>query len=177
MALRSTNDRYGSVAIAVHWLSAVLIFGLIASGFRAAATVDAAAKASLLRVHAVAGVLVLALTLFRLAWWLFADCKPDPLSASRLMERAASTVHALFYVVILGMAASGIGMMVLSGAGPVIFGGQGGPLPDFFQYPPRIPHGLGARLLIIALVLHVGGALYHHFIARDRIFARMGFGR
>jgi cytochrome b561 len=93
------------------------------------------------------------------------------------MERAASTVHALFYVVILGMAASGIGMLVLSGAGPVIFGAQGSPLPDFFQYPPRIPHGIGARLLIAALVLHVGGGLYHQFIARDRIFARMGLGR
>ena len=125
MALRSTNDRYGSVAIAVHWLSAILIIGLLASGLRAAATLDPAAKAGLLRVHAAAGIAVLVLTLFRLAWWVFADRKPDPLSASRLMQRAAKSVHALFYVVILGMAASGIGMLVLSGAGPMIFARAG----------------------------------------------------
>ena len=177
MALKSTNERYGQVAVVVHWLSAILIIGLLASGFRAASTLDPAAKAGLLRVHVIVGVAVLALTLFRLVWWMLADRKPDPLSGGALMERAAKSVHALFYVVVLGMAASGIGMMVLSGAAPVLFGGQVTGLPDFFQYPPRLPHGLGARLLIAALVLHVGGALYHHFIARDRIFARMGIGR
>lgn len=177
MALRSTSDRYGRVAIAIHWVSAILIVGLLASGFRAASTLDPAAKAGLLRVHAVVGIAVLALTLFRLAWWMFADRKPNPLAASRPVELAAKSVHALFYVVILCMAASGIGMLLLSGAGAVIFGAQGGALPDFFQYPPRIPHGVGARVLVVALALHVGGALYHQFIARDRIFARMGIGR
>lgn len=177
MELRSTNDRYGRVAITVHWVSAILIVGLLASGFRAASTIDAATKASLLRVHVAVGVAVLALTLFRLAWWMFADRKPDPLTGSGPIGLAAKSVHALFYVVILGMAASGIGMLVLSGAGPAIFAAHVAALPDFFQYPPRIPHGLGAHLLVAALALHVGGALYHHFIARDRIFARMGLGR
>ena len=52
MGLKSTRDRYGPVAVSMHWLSALLIIILIASGFRAANTVDAAAKAAILRVHA-----------------------------------------------------------------------------------------------------------------------------
>jgi cytochrome b561 len=84
-------------------------------------------------------------------------------------------VHIFFYVVILGMIVSGIGMVPLSGAGPVIFGGEGS-LPDFWKYPPRIPHGIGARLLLALLVLHTGAALYHQFVRRDS-FGRMWFSR
>lgn len=177
MAIKSTPERYGTVAIAIHWLSAILVIGLLASGFRAASTMDAAAKAAILRLHVVAGLLVLALTLSRVVWWWMADRKPAPLPAHPLAARAAAAVHVLFYVVLLGMAASGIGMMVLSAAGSVLFGGQAGLLPDFWKHPPRIPHGIGGRLLAALLVLHVGGALYHHFIARDATLSRIGLGR
>jgi cytochrome b561 len=85
-------------------------------------------------------------------------------------------VHILFYIVILGMIASGIGMVALSGAGPVIFGGEG-TLPDFWKVPPRVPHGIGARLLLALLVLHTGAALYHHFVRRDVLLGRMRFSR
>ena len=62
--------------------------------------------------------------------------------------------------------------MALSGAVPIIFG-QGGTLPDFWIYMPRVPHGIGARLLLILLILHAGAALYHHFISRDGLLKRM----
>jgi cytochrome b561 len=84
-------------------------------------------------------------------------------------------VHVLFYVVVLGMIASGIGMMLLSGAAPLIFGGESALLPDFWKYPQRIPHGIGARLLLALLALHAGAALYHHFIRRDGLLRRMWF--
>ena len=74
------------------------------------------------------------------------------------------------------MGASGIGMLSLSGAGPIIFGRVEGHLPDFWNFKPRIPHGIGARLLVILLFLHIGAALYHHFILRDGSLKRMRFG-
>jgi cytochrome b561 len=176
--MKSTTDRYGAVAIAIHWIAAVLIVALLATGFRLSGTTDPAAKIALLRIHAVMGVTVALLTLVRIAWWWFADDKPLPVSGQPpMLHRIAVAVHGLFYVVILGLAASGIGMMVLSGAGQIAFGGASGSLPDFWNYPPRVPHGIGVRLLIALLVLHVGGALYHQFVRGDRLFARMGLGR
>ena len=86
-------------------------------------------------------------------------------------------MHFLFYVVILGMAASGIGMMILSGAGPIIFSGSTETLPDFWEFLPRTPHGIGARVMIALLVLHVGAAIYHHFIKKDGLIGRMWFKR
>lgn len=178
MALKSTQDRYGTVAITIHWAAAALIVALLITGFRVSGAADPAAKAVFLRFHAAMGVAILVLTLARIAWWWFADRKPLPVADQpRLMHRAATSVHVLFYIVIIGLAASGIGMMVLSGAGPIVFGGASGALPDFWNYPPRVPHGIGVRVLIALLILHVAGALYHHFIRGDRLLARMGIGR
>jgi cytochrome b561 len=177
MTLKSLPHRYGAVAIAIHWLAALAILIALASGFRMT-SLDPAAKIAVLRVHAIAGVAVLLLTLARIAWWSAVDRKPDAVAGQPLLfARIAPAVHVLFYVVVLGMAASGIGMMALSGVGNVVFGDAGGALPDFWRYPPRIPHGIGARVLISLFVLHVGGALYHQFVLRDRLLARMGLGR
>jgi cytochrome b561 len=175
MGLKSTADRYGAMIVSIHWLSALLIVVLIASGFRAANTVDPVAKAAILRVHVPIAIAVLALTIVRIGWlWAF-DCKPSPaVWMPRWQEFTAPVVHVLFYVIILGMIASGIGMMALSGVAPVIFGGEGA-LPDFWKYPPRVPHGIGARALLALLVLHVGAALYHHFVRRDGLLSRMWF--
>lgn len=178
MALKSTTDRYGAMAVSIHWLSAILILILIGSGFRAASTVDLAAKAAILRVHVPIAVGVLALTFFRIVWWWRFDRKPYPVAGSpHWQERTAQAVHILLYVVILGMVASGVGMMALSGAAPMIFGGESALLPDFWKYPPRVPHGIGARLLLALLILHTGAALYHHFVRRDGLLWRMWFSK
>jgi cytochrome b561 len=177
IALKSTSYKYGAVAVPIHWLSAALILILIVSGFRAAGAVGPEAKAAILRVHLPIAIGMLALTLLRVVGWLGVDRTPDPVGrALSWQERIARVVHALFYVVILGTVASGIGMIVLSGAASVMFSGEYAALPDFWKYPPRLPHAAGARLLIALVVLHFGAAVYHHFVRRDDLFWRMWFG-
>jgi cytochrome b561 len=136
----STKPGAGHVAVSIHWVSVLLILILIDSGFRAANTVDPSAKAALLRIHIPIAVGLLTLTIFRIVWWWGLDRKPKPVAGSpRWQERAAQVVHILFYVVILGMVASGIGMVVLSGAAPLIFGGQSALLPDFWELSATDP--------------------------------------
>ncbi|MCC2111612.1 MAG: cytochrome b/b6 domain-containing protein [Hyphomicrobiales bacterium] len=178
MAMKSTQNQYGNVAVTIHWLSAIGIVALLGSGFRAANTVDPGAKAQILSVHAPLAIAILLLTLSRIAWWWLADNKPAPVAGSpKWQDRGARAVHFAFYVVIVGMAASGIGMFLLSGAGEILFGGGTGALPDFGTYKPRVPHGLGARLLVALLILHAGAALHHHFIRKDGSLWRMWLGR
>lgn len=175
--LKSRPDRYGAVAVSIHWLSAILILVLLGSGFQAANTMSAAAKGAFLRVHIPLAIAILLLTLLRIVWWWFFDRRPRPVEGSPAWrERLARLVHVAFYIVILGMVASGVGMMVLSGAAPDVFSGSA-TLPDFNDYPPRVPHGLGANLLIALLAAHVGAALYHHFIRRDGMLLRMWYSR
>ena len=66
-------------------------------------------------------------------------------------------------------------MFVLSGAGAILFGGAEGQLPDFWDYKPRIPHGIGARLMVALFFFHAGAAVYHHFVKSDGLLSRMWF--
>jgi cytochrome b561 len=86
-------------------------------------------------------------------------------------------VHLLLIIVPLGMAASGIGMLILSGAGAQLFGGAPGLLPEFERVLPRTPHGIGARMLLALVALHIGAALYHHVVLRDRLLTRLSWKR
>lgn len=172
--LKSSTDRYGAIPITIHWLSAILIFAAIGTGFQAGNAIDPAIKADFLRIHIPAAVIALLLTLVRIVWWWFFDKKPLPVKGSPLwQERLARAVHLALYVVILGMIASGIGMIALSDAGPTVFSESTTPLPNFHNYPPRVPHGLGANLLLALLAAHVGAALYHHFVRRDGLLRRI----
>lgn len=177
MGARSTQDRFGSIPAAIHWLSTLLIIALIVLGFSFGAATSDSAKVGLLKTHIILGVLTLVLTLLRIVWWIFFDRKPAPAAGmSGWMNKAASSVHGLLYLLLLIMAGSGIGMMVLSGAGQILFGGGARPLPNFHDFPPHVAHGLGALILVALLALHVVAALYHHFVLRDGLLDRMRFG-
>jgi cytochrome b561 len=177
MALRGTAERYGSVAVVLHWLSAALILGLLAAGFVAANVADPATKAAILRLHAPTGIVVLGLTVLRLVWWLAFDRRPAPVTdMSPLQAKAARAVHGLLYVAVLVLAASGIALMALSGARPILMGEVQAALPDFWDYPPRYVHAAMAWLLTVLVMTHVAAALQHQLIRRDDVMRRMRLG-
>ncbi len=176
MAIMSTPLQYGRVAIVLHWSIAALTLVALASGF-AADAIGRGAHAAL-RAHAVSGLLAGALTLVRIAWWWLADVRPDPASKSDgIKGTIAQVAHVLLVILPVIMAASGIGMLALSGAGEQLFGAAPGPLPEFERFRPRVPHGIGARILIALVLLHVSAALYHHLVLRDRLLERLSWRR
>ncbi|WP_186767045.1 cytochrome b [Devosia ginsengisoli] len=177
MPLTSSPTRYGSVAIAIHWITALAILGMLASGLTAANTEDEAVKLTLLRGHAITGALIGVLTLLRIVWWLFLDRRPaDATGLSRGQVLASHVVHYGLYAVILVMVSSGIATLILSGGGAQLAGAAPLPLPDFTLAPPFTVHGLLARALIVLLIGHIGAALWHQFVRRGRLLARMGLG-
>ena len=177
MPSKSTTTKYGSIAITLHWLMAILILGLLVSGFRSTGTVVAEAKAAILVVHAPIGITVLILLVLRIIWWLFFDKKPNDIGGQpRWQEISAHIVHYAFYAVLILMTASGVGLFILSGAGPILFGGGTEALPDLNEFAPRGAHALGVRLLIALVVLHAGAAIYHQYVRKDGLLARMWFG-
>lgn len=174
MSIRSTSTQYGSVAIAIHWSSAMAVVLAFAAGLVMANS--AVVPAPLLVAHITLGLSVFALTLLRIVWWLAADTRPAlPGGQPRMQQLAAKTVHALLYVILVLMATSGIMTLVLSGAIPGIF--SGAPVPDFSELIPRVAHGIMSKLLLVLLAGHIGAALYHQVVRRDRLLARMGIGQ
>ncbi|ODT76403.1 MAG: hypothetical protein ABS76_31060 [Pelagibacterium sp. SCN 64-44] len=177
MPLQSNSDRYGSLTIAIHWLTALLILLLYLTGLQAAAQTDEMAKIALLRAHIPFGIGVLLLTVLRVVWRLVGDrgLPRPPAGEPALRSFLARAVHVGLYVVVLVTVASGLGMVALSGAMPAIIAGAG--LPNLDLVAPRAVHGIVPRLMLALLALHVGAALYHQFVLRDRLLARMGLGR
>ena len=177
MSLKSSPTRYGTVAIVIHWLTAIAVLGMLVSGLAAHNATDEVLRLTLLRGHAVTGSLVGILTLLRIVWWLFLDRRPaDAAGLSRGQAVAVHIVHYGLYAVILVMVASGIATVILSGGVAQLTGAAALPLPDFTLAPPFTVHGLLARGLIVLLIGHIGAAMWHQFIRRDRLLARMGLG-
>jgi len=176
MGAKSTASRYGNVAITIHWTSAAAVILTFLLGWIAADIVAQPPVPGLLLTHVAAGILVLVLTLLRIVWWLAFDRHPPPPEGQpRWQVLTAKIVHLGLYAVLVLMAASGITTMILSGAMPILI--AGGPVPDFSEIAPRLAHGAMSKLLLVLLALHIGAALYHQFIRRDHLLARMGAGR
>ncbi len=177
MTLKSEDHRYGSVAIAMHWLTAALIVVLFVTGLQAAAQTDDAAKVALLRAHVPLGIGVLILTTLRIAWRLLAERgRPRSPALDPAWRRlSARAVHIGLYVAVVMAAVSGFATVAMSGAMPAIISGVA--LPDLDVGLPRAMHGIMPRLMLVLLAIHIGAALYHQFILRDRLFSRMGLGR
>ncbi|MGW5876683.1 cytochrome b [Nocardiopsis terrae] len=178
MPWKSSTERYGTMAITIHWISAVALLGLVASGFLASGSTDPTTESDLLRVHVVLGVSVLVLTVLRIVWWGLIDRSPPaPVTTPQWDARLAHSVHILMYVVILAIAASGIALLMLSGTATQLLSGTPGALPDFAGYAPMMLHRIGAWALIALTLGHIGAALFHQLVLRERTLARIGLGR
>ena len=178
MSFKTTPKRYGTVPILIHWVTALAIVLMLGTGLAASNTADAAAETGLLRFYAILGVCIAVLTVFRIVWWLFFDRRPeDGTTRSRLEHLAARAVHYGLYLVILVMVASGMATLISTGGNLVLFGEPGQALPEFTQAPPFAVHALAWRLLLVLALGHIAAALFHQFIRRDRLLARMGVGR
>ena len=55
-------------------------------------------------------------------------------SMPRWQQTASQGLHGLLYAAMIGMALSGLGLFLTSGAGSIVMWGAAGPLPDFDEY-------------------------------------------
>lgn len=173
--------RYSGVAMAFHWAIAILVTmnWLIAEQ---AGDMEGPLRGEIMSYHKAWGMLILALSLGRLAWRL--THKPPPMPAHyKTWERGlAHTVHIIFYALIIGLP---LGAWYASSLG-------GRPV-DFFGFftIPTLPvgenkelagrifdlHASGGMFLIYLAGLHLLGVLKHLFIDHDgEVFRMLPFG-
>ncbi|PZX12622.1 cytochrome b/b6 domain-containing protein [Celeribacter halophilus] len=180
--LNNTATRYGAVARFFHWSVAVLILFNIALGLvgeNTARTADTAGwLQTLYSVHKTIGVTVFALAVLRVVWAV-SQPKPEPVHPERKAETfLAEMIHWMLYGAILVMPLSGWVMHAAeSGFAPILWPfGQGLPFvpkSEGVAYMAGAVHGLAARVIYVAVALHVAGALKHAVIEKDGVLARM----
>ncbi len=174
--IRNTPQRYGIIAILLHWTMAALLIGMFLLGNY---MVDLDyyhpwyQKAP--DLHRSLGVVVAALLLLR---WLWRLLNPLPTAPGGPWERfAARQAQRLFYLLIAGAAISGYLISTADGRGVDLFG--------WFELPAILPaadnredvagqwHEWLTEALMLLALLHGLAALKHHFIERDDTLRRM----
>lgn len=175
--MSAANRRYHLALRILHWvIAALVIFQLIIGGL-VLSDMPAAEKFLPLRGHIMFGLTIGVLVLVRLLTRFTTTRPPKAKTGNVALDRLGSTAHALFYVVLLAMVSTGIGIAVSAGLFGVFFG-AGGSIPESFDaLPPRAGHGLFAKILLTLIGLHVSGVIYHELFLKDRLLTRMGFGR
>jgi cytochrome b561 len=175
--LRNSEDSWGSVAKAFHWLIAALIFAQFPLGWVAVNLRLSPAKFYLFTWHKSIGLTILLLVVLRLLWrW--ANPVPRLPAGMRPWERAGARVdHLALYLLMFAAPLTG---WVVDSASNI-------PFKMFWLFrPPRIVSpskvleeafkGIHDNLSIafaILLAVHIGAALWHHFFRHDAVLLRM----
>jgi len=176
MPLSNTDDRYGGIARGFHWLTAILIFGMIPAGLYMVDMAYSPEKLQIYGLHKSVGLLIMILACARIVWRFF-SLPPEAMDTHATWECfLAKGVHAFLYLAMIGMPVTGW-LMSSAGEFPVTFFGL--PVPALTGRNPdlylamRTAHGVFAFTLIGAIGLHAAGALKHHLIDRDSTLVRM----
>jgi len=174
--LRNTQDKYGLIAMLLHWGMAVLIIGLFALGTYMVELdyYDPWYKKAP-DLHRSIGVIVAGLMIFRLGWRL---SNVHPRAPGVAWEhRIATWLHRLFYVLIAVIVVSGYLITTADGQPVSVF--------TWFKIPATISgfenqediageiHEWLTTTLIVLVILHTLAALKHHFINHDLTLRRM----
>lgn len=173
---RTRASRYQPVLVALHWLVALMIIGLLCLGFFVLANMPNSDphKLQILVWHMAGGMFVLVLMILRLIIRARSAHPPAAATGSPLLDRLATATHYGFYVIVFLMIASGwsTGFLIRG-----VFGRPAKPLPTSFAIFPTFQiHAALATLLALMIAAHIAASLYHQFALRDRIFRRMWFG-
>lgn len=175
----SKPARYHPLLVIIHWLSALLVGTMLLVGmFMLKQMPNTEAKIPSLAIHMATGIAILLLTALRVVVRLSTRLPAPARTGSAFLDVVGRVTHVLLYVGMIGMGISGLGVASQAGLFASVFERSGAPLPeDFFSFPARYGHGYLALGLLALVGLHIGAALYHQFIRRDNLLARMSFGR
>jgi len=177
MSWRNSDLAWGRTAQLLHWTIALLIIGLVVVGVLMQELPNSPFKLKVYAWHKSFGITVLALVVLRLLWRLIDRRPAYPSSMPRWQQRISSAAHGLLYLLMLWMPLSGwlynsASNFPLRWFGWFALPSLSGPDPELKQLALDL-HVYGFYLLGTLFALHVGAALHHHFVVRDRTLIRM----
>jgi cytochrome b561 len=182
MTLRNTAGGYGQVARWLHWLTALCMLPALAiavymDSLHEKVPGDPQKYFAVLPWHKTLGFLVLCLLVLRLPWYLRSIRPQFPAGMSRWQRVLAHVVHGSLYGLMFALPLLG---WLGSSAGPSSFKlftlwemprliAKNQPLSSQL-YDVHVVLGWSALALV---VLHVGAALWHQWVAKDQLLYRM----
>ena len=195
MQFKNTPQAYGSVTKSIHWLMFLMIVTVIPVGVIAtdlaqeirdpaivSSTEDFSRAYLLFSLHKTLGIAIFLVALARILWALVQP-RPGLLNPERRVEAfAAHMVHWLLYGSLLLVPLLGwMTHAATTGFAPIRW-----PFGQSLPFVPKDPglaitlagiHVVLGRVMVLAIVLHVAGALKHAILDRDATLRRMLPGR
>jgi cytochrome b561 len=175
--LGNTLHTYGRVARLLHWAMAVLLLGMGAVGYWMVGLPPTDDKWWWYGVHKSFGLIVLALSIMRLSWR-FLNVVPElSRNLPQWQVMAGRSMVVILYGLMIVMPTTGV-LMSFYGGYPIKFF-------ELFTIPAAsvkntfiadmsyTVHGWGFWIMLVAVAVHVGAALYHHFVLKDQVLRRM----
>jgi cytochrome b561 len=168
---------YTVTARILHWVTASLVLLMLPLGLVIANNWGGPLQDQLYDLHRSIGALVIPIVLARVVYRWTHPPAPLPDDIPALQQLAAKATHWALYALLIVQPFMGwIGTSAYR-AQIVVFG--------LFELPPIWPedrafsdrvlfvHGLIGLTIAVLLAAHIGAALHHHFVRRDRILMRM----
>jgi cytochrome b561 len=172
-----TSTAYSTTARVLHWVTAVLVLILLPLGVVITNEWGGPLQDPLYDLHRSIGAVIIPLVALRLGYRLTHPPLPLPEDVPAFQQIAAHATHWALYTLLAVQPFVGWVATSAYGAPIMVFG--------LFQLPPIWPQDrpLSERLFVVhALIgatiaclaaVHIGAALYHHYVRKDHVLMRM----
>ncbi|WP_269584004.1 cytochrome b [Roseibium sp. Sym1] len=170
-------ERYSLIARSIHWLTALMVLTMVPAGLVMIRIEGGALQNQLFDFHRSVGIVLMLLTVLRLAYRLTHPPAPLPDSMPHWQKLAAKATHVFLYGFLLVNPFLGWVATSAYGAKISVFGLYTMPAliakdralsEQLFQV--HLALGL---LFTAAVLLHIAAALYHGLVRRDGVLSRM----
>jgi len=176
----AATPRYAGIQIWIHWLTALVVLGLIAAGLTMTRIGPGTLTNALYELHKSFGMIAVGLVVARLvARAAHGAPAHEPMPGWQLL--AARISHVALYLLIVIVPLSGWAATSACCAPVNLFWTVDMTLPVARGFdvarPIFVVHNYAAYLLMFVVLVHAGAALQHHYLKRDDTLARMTSGR
>jgi len=173
---------YTPVARILHWVTAILVLAIIPMGIVMTNVGSGPLQDFLFRLHESIGAVLIPIIDYRLIYRLIITHPPLPLPAEipAIQRLAAEGLHWALYALLIVQPIIGW-IATSSSRSPIL-------VFWLFELPPIWPenrafsekvadiHGTIGFIIGVLLCAHIGAALFHHFVRKDRVLMRMVTG-
>lgn len=187
---RNTDDRFGRLAMTLHWSVAVLFLLLYVSVYYRQwfTERDTDINLTALHLHLSFGITVMVFIALRIIYKLW-DKTPKDVPGSKLEHFAAHSAHYMLYVIMIIIPLTGyfgtgvdtnffflfeIPQFRETTFYTTVVEGWLGLTWEVFEPPVDFIHKTGGATVVWMLIgVHIAAALFHHFIRKDNTLRRM----